>query len=106
MLTMETKEFFVRGDGEMSRFDGWCLSTDEKPTQGVLNGSCLIEMDTGKVFFFDEEGAAWREFGSGESSSGSESSSGGESGSGDTGGEEAPPDDTGNEGLDNSQEGD
>ncbi len=42
---------------------GACLSTDDKPTQGILNGSCLIEMDSGKVYFYDEAGAIWREFG-------------------------------------------
>ena len=62
MLTMESKEFTVRGGVECSRFDGWCLSSDLKPTAGVLNGSCLVEMDTGKVYFFDEAGARWREF--------------------------------------------
>ena len=39
------------------------LSTDTKPTEGVRNGSKLIEMDTGKVYFFDAEGAQWLEFG-------------------------------------------
>ncbi len=29
------------------------LSTDSKPTTGVGNGSCFIEMDSGKVCFFD-----------------------------------------------------
>ena len=42
---------------------GACLSTDTKPTAGILNGSCLIEMDSGKVYFFDESGSQWLEFG-------------------------------------------
>ena len=45
--------------------DGYCLSTDIKPTEGVANGSCLVEMDTGKLFFFDEENQRWLEFGGG-----------------------------------------
>lgn len=38
------------------------LSTDTKPTVGVQNGSAFIEMDTSKIYFFDEAGATWREF--------------------------------------------
>lgn len=38
------------------------LSTDTKPAVAG-NGSAFIEMDTGKVFFFDAEGAAWIEWG-------------------------------------------
>lgn len=38
------------------------LSTDTKPTD-TGNGSQFIEMDTGKIFFFDEENNEWLEFG-------------------------------------------
>lgn len=31
------------------------LSTDEKPIERVGNGSVFIELDTGKVFIFDEQ---------------------------------------------------
>lgn len=31
------------------------LSTDEKPIERIGNGSIFIEMDTGKVFIFDEQ---------------------------------------------------
>lgn len=31
------------------------LSTDEKPIERVGNGSVFIEIDTGKVFIFDEQ---------------------------------------------------
>ena len=42
---------------------GNCLSEDEKPVGGkIANGSCLVEMDTGKIFFYDEEGEQWIEF--------------------------------------------
>ena len=44
-------------------FDG--LSSDTKPTvyEGVKvgNGSTLLEMDTSKVYAFDEEGETWGE---------------------------------------------
>lgn len=42
--------------------EGECLSTDTKPTNGWANGSKLIEMDTSKVFMFDEANSQWREF--------------------------------------------
>ena len=37
------------------------LSTDEKPTEDVPNGSTFLEMDTGNVFVFDEENTRWRQ---------------------------------------------
>lgn len=37
------------------------LSTDAKTTEGVGNGSCFIEMDTGKGYFFDLENNEWHE---------------------------------------------
>jgi len=40
------------------------LSTDTpKPTEGIANGSCFIEMDTGKIYFFDAENTTWYEWG-------------------------------------------
>ena len=38
------------------------LSTDEKPLD-ANNASKFIEMDTDKVFLFDEEGTEWLEAG-------------------------------------------
>ena len=38
------------------------LSTDEKPVESAGNGSIFIEMDTGKVFIFDEQNKVWKEF--------------------------------------------
>lgn len=44
------------------------LSTDTKPvgtymnTQ-IQNGSSFVEMDTGSVFMYNEDGPAWIEFG-------------------------------------------
>lgn len=37
------------------------LSTDEKPTKNTANGSIFVEVDTGKVFFFNEESLTWVE---------------------------------------------
>ncbi len=40
------------------------LSTDTpKPTGAVLNGRAFIEMDTGKIYFYDAESGEWREWG-------------------------------------------
>ena len=38
------------------------LSTDTKPIKYVGNGSMFFEMDTMKVFMFDEEHKQWLEF--------------------------------------------
>lgn len=37
------------------------LSTDSKPTEGVINGAAYIEIDTGKVYLFDAVGVTWNE---------------------------------------------
>lgn len=39
------------------------LSTDNKPTKDVPNGSVFLEMNTGKVYFYNEAGQAWIEWG-------------------------------------------
>lgn len=38
------------------------LSTDTKPTTGIANGSTFIEMDTSKLYFFDEANSTWEEW--------------------------------------------
>lgn len=35
------------------------LSTDTKPTAGIVTGSLFLEVDTGDVYAFDEAGAEW-----------------------------------------------
>lgn len=42
--------------------EGKCLSTDTKPTSNIANGSVLVEMDTSKVFMFDEANSQWKEW--------------------------------------------
>ena len=40
--------------------EGHCLSDDTKPTEGDLyNGSKLLEMDTGKTYYYDFDNATW-----------------------------------------------
>lgn len=42
------------------------LSTNTKPTETngkkIDNGSTFIEMDTGKIYFYDLENEQWKEF--------------------------------------------
>lgn len=38
-------------------------SSDVKPTEGISNGSVIVEVDTGKHFRFDEENRVWYDFG-------------------------------------------
>ena len=39
------------------------LSLDDKPTEDVTNGSCFLEMNTGKIYFYNEEDEQWVEWG-------------------------------------------
>lgn len=59
---MVTFNKVVQYDNNLEYMEGVCLSTDSKPTDGVANGSILVEMNTGKVFFYNEAGSAWVEF--------------------------------------------
>lgn len=34
-------------------------STDTKPVSGVKNGAAFVEMDTKKLYLFDEEAVEW-----------------------------------------------
>ena len=56
MVTVLRKAFYGHWIHEVR-----CLSTDEKPTEGIFNGSELIEMDTGKLYMFDKDNEQWRE---------------------------------------------
>ena len=35
------------------------LSTDQKPTEGLITGSRFIEVNTGNRFLYDETSGAW-----------------------------------------------
>lgn len=37
------------------------LSTDSKPTTGIITGSVFVEVDTAKVYLFNESSSAWVE---------------------------------------------
>ena len=48
------------GNGASSAYAG--LSTDSKPEISE-NGSAFIEMDTGKLYFYDASGEQWLKWG-------------------------------------------
>lgn len=39
--------------------EAYGLSTDTKPTTGIVTGSIFIEVDTSTAYFFDEESGDW-----------------------------------------------
>ena len=52
-------------EGEVKALEFRGLSTDTKPTEidnkNITNGSVFIEIDTGKLFFYDSENEEWKE---------------------------------------------
>lgn len=58
---MVTFSGISRVNSETPYCEGYCLSTDVKPTEDIRNGSILVEIDTGKVFFFNEDSSTWVE---------------------------------------------
>ena len=71
MLTIERQKVqdYDSNGNPLYRILGFGLSTDPKPIDGVGNGSAIVEMDTSKVVFFDQEASTWREWGAEESAS-------------------------------------
>jgi len=41
------------------------LSTDTKPTEGLITGSRFIEVDTGDLYAFDEVSGEWKKIADG-----------------------------------------
>lgn len=46
----------------VSPYDLRGLSTEDKPTTNIPNGSTYTEIDTGKLYMFDAEGQQWYEW--------------------------------------------
>lgn len=64
MITYNVTDYEIREGGvKVQEISGFCLSSDTKPTSGIANGSVLTEMDTSKVYTFNEAGGEWLEFG-------------------------------------------
>lgn len=55
----------IHRDDYNKTYDIRGLSTDNKPTQNIPNGSTFVEMNTGKGYLFDAENAQWHEVPSG-----------------------------------------
>jgi len=59
---------FIQDRNAAASFDGKqyvevaCLSTDTKPVGDFLTGSTLIEVDKGKVYLYDADGASGSEW--------------------------------------------
>lgn len=51
----------VSGDSPKNVVEVWYVSSETKPTTGIANGSVAIEIDTSKVFLFNETSGAWVE---------------------------------------------
>ena len=55
----------ITEEGEIISAELRGLSTDNKPTEidgkTIGNGSVFIEIDTGKIFFYDAENEEWKE---------------------------------------------
>ena len=51
--------FIGNTDGSSSFQELAGLSTDTKPTTGLFTGSVFREVDTGKLYYFDEESGDW-----------------------------------------------
>ena len=41
--------------------NGACLAADTKPTTGIANGSMCLEIDTGKLYAYNEDDGEWVE---------------------------------------------
>lgn len=50
-------------DGTLRYIEAYGISTDTKPTENVINGSTFIEVDTSKVYFFNEDASVWEQVG-------------------------------------------
>lgn len=60
MRKVATKLFGPNENGEFHEyFEGYCDSSETKPTDLVADGSNVIETDTGDWYFFNEKEQEW-----------------------------------------------
>ena len=59
MITISEIKANTKGGNYIAELRG--LSTDTKPTEGINNGCVFIEIDTGKLYMYDEENEQWKE---------------------------------------------
>lgn len=60
MISIIRKENDTK-NGNKSILEVRGLSTDEKPVENINNGSVFIEIDTGKIYFYDLDNEEWKE---------------------------------------------
>ena len=64
MVSYTKCEYAQNDNGKyINSVEGRGLSTDTKPTDGIANGSILLEMDTSTVYMFDADSETWKEWG-------------------------------------------
>lgn len=62
VIQIDGSEHAIQLNGDVRKVvTAYGKSTDVKPTEGYLNGDRLYEMDTKKVFMFDEDTNTWLE---------------------------------------------
>ena len=65
MITYLKNEIYKTVNGaDMHLIQIACKSTDSKPTTGIVTGSLALEVDSGKIYAFDEASSEWDEIGS------------------------------------------
>lgn len=52
-----------QGYGDKHYIEAAGLSTDSKPTDGLVTGSLFLEVDTGTVYAYDEVSGTWNQIG-------------------------------------------
>ena len=50
-------------EGNKKYIEAAGLSTDTKPTAGIVTGSVFVEVDTGDAYLYDEHGTEWDKVG-------------------------------------------
>ena len=62
IIQIEGTEYSIMPDGDLRKVvTGMGLSTDVKPVSGYRNADRFYEMDTKKVYIFDEANNTWLE---------------------------------------------
>ena len=63
MVRIVSTKQYRDSSGEYQYIEAYGLSTDTKPeVENMCTGSTFIEVDTGSVYFFNEEGASGQEW--------------------------------------------
>ena len=62
IIQIEGTEYAIMPNGDLRKVvTGMGLSTDAKPASGYRNADRFYEMDTKKIYLFDEDNKTWRE---------------------------------------------